>query len=433
MPRYSAAPRYLYDLLRLKRNTRRKRSELVVLQEKKLRAIVRHAYDNVTFYHRLFESRGIQPRDIESFDDLKKLPVVTKRDVQENVDDMISSRVDLSKCVRMKTSGSTGVPLTVVKERGYLNFQHAVSLRQSLECGERLRDKVAQIRWTGSASAQERAHNPKRPFYEKLGFLRNEWILADRVPLEGIVSFMSNYKPDVVVSYPALLQLIAERMRNTIHPRLVFSTAEILGKQTRALIKESFGSNIIDSYGCVEAGDIAWECPDTHDGYHINVDSVIVEFVKDEKTVAPGEEGEIVITNLSNYAMPFIRYKLGDSGSLGCEECSCGRTLPLMHVLSGRSNDFIVLPDGRRFPPWFFWNMIDYTGVTEFKIAQERIDLVRIWLKVPKGYEKNQVERTMAGLRSVFGEGVSTKIEIVDEIPRDNTGKLRNVTSSVSS
>jgi len=165
----------------------------------------------------------------------------------------------------------------------------------------------------------------------------------------------------------------------------------------------------------------------------MNVDSVIVEFVKDEETVAVGEDGDIVITNLFNYAMPFIRYKLGDVASLSCEECSCGRTLPLMHELSGRNNDFIVLPDGRRLPPWFFWNKIDYAGVSAFKIVQERIDLIRIWLKVPRGYEKNQVERTEAGLRSVFGEGVSTVIEIVDEIPRDNTGKLRNVTSNVSS
>lgn len=433
MPRYSAAPRFLRDLLQLKRNTRRKRSELVVLQKRKLRAIVRHAYENVRFYHRLLKSRDIQPRDIESFDDLSKLPLVTKKEVQENIDDMISSRVDLSKCVRMKTSGSTGVPLTILKERDDLNFQHAVSLRQSLECGERLRDKVIQIRWTGSASAQERAYNPQRPFYEKLGFLRNEWILADRVSLESIVNFMSVYKPDVIVSYPAILQLLAGRLRNTIHPRLVFSTAEILGRQTRALIEGSFDTNVIDSYGCVEAGDIAWECPETHDGYHMNIDSVVVEVVKDEETVAAGEEGEIVVTNLFNYAMPFIRYKLGDVGSLRCGECSCGRTLPLMHGLSGRSNDFIVLPDGRRLPPWFFWNMIDYAGVSGFRIVQERIDLIRIWLRAPKVYDKNQVERTMAGLRSVFGEGVSTMIEIVDEIPRDNTGKLRNVTSDVSS
>jgi len=140
-----------------------------------------------------------------------------------------------------------------------------------------------------------------------------------------------------------------------------------------------------------------------------------------------------VITNLFNYAMPFIRYKLGDVGRVGCEECSCRRTLPLMHGLSGGSNDFIVLPDGRRVPPWFFWNMIDYIGVSEFRIVQERIDLIRIWLKVPKGYEKKQVERTKASLRSVFGEGVSTMIEIVDEIPRNKTGKLRNVRSYVSS
>lgn len=433
MPRYSAAPRFLYDLLQLRRNTHRRRSELVALQEKKLRAIVRHAYDSVPFYHRFLESHGISPTEIRSISDLKKLPLVTKREVQENPYDMVSWKVDPSKCVKLKTSGSTGFPLTVIKGRDDLNFQHAVSLRQSLECGERLRDKVAQVRWTGSASAQERARNPQKPLYEKIGFLRNEWILADRVSWESIIDTLSLRKPDVIVSYPGILKPIAERAENKLHPRLVFSTAEILDKRTRTLIVESLGAQVIDSYGSVEAGDIAWECPQQHDGYHMNVDSVVVEFVRDEENVAAGEDGEIVITNLFNYAMPLIRYRLGDIGSLRAEECSCGRTLPLMQGLKGRCNDFIILPDGRELSPWFFWNMIDLNGVSEFRIVQEKTDVIRVWLKPTGRYGKEQAERSAMGLRRIFGEQVNTLIEVVDEIPRDSSEKQRSVVSHVSS
>lgn len=429
MGRYYVAPRFLYDLLALRRDTRRKRSELVAMQEKRLRAIVRHAYTTVPFYHRLLDTHNIKPTEIRTVDDLEKLPMVTKREVQENLGDMVSRQARVSECIEQKTSGSTGIPLTIFKDRNALDFQHAVSFRQSLECGERLRDKIAQVRWAGSASVPR---STRKPFYEHLGFLRNTWVLADQFSLEGIVDFLNLYKPDVIVSYPGILQMVAEGARSKIRPRLVFSTGEILSKRARALISEFFGARVIDSYGCVEAGDVAWECPQGHGRYHVNIDSLIVEFVSGGENVAAGEDGEIVLTNLFNYAMPLIRYRIGDVGSPSGEECSCGRTLPLMRSLRGRSNDFVVLPDGRKLSPWFFWNMIDLTGVSEFRIVQEKRDVIRVWLKVAGRYGKEQAERSAAGLRSVFGDEVNTMIEIADELSQDHSGKLRSVISNVS-
>jgi len=429
MRRYYAAPRFLYDLLELRRNTRRERSELVALQERRLRAIVRHAYASVPFYHRLWNAHKISPMEVRTVDDLKRLPFVTKKDVQENFGDMVSGLVKVSDCVEQKTSGSTGVPLKVLKDRNALDFQHAVSLRQSLECGERLRDRVAQVRWTGSASIPR---NAKKPFYERLGLLRNSWFLVDQHPLEGLVRLLNLYGPDVVVSYPGILEMIAENAGSRIRPRLVFSTGEILGKHVHALVSRSFGSRVIDSYGCVEAGDVAWECPLEQGSYHVNVDSVVVEIVREEENSMAGEDGEIVLTTLLNYAMPLIRYKIGDVGSLSGEECSCGRTLPLMHGLKGRCNDFVILPDGRKLSPWFFWNVIDLTGVSEFRIVQEKRGVIRVWLKATRTYGKEQVEKSAMGLRKVFGEQVNTLIEVVDEIPRDRSGKLRSVVSNVS-
>jgi phenylacetate-CoA ligase len=429
MGRYYAAPRFLCDLLALRRNIRRKRSELVALQEKRLRAIVRHAYATVPFYHRLLNTHNINPTEIRTVDDLEKLPMITKREVQENLGDMFSRQVGVSKCIAQKTSGSMGVPLTILKDRNALNFQHAVSFRQSFECGERLRDKVAQVRWTGSASVPR---STRKPFYEHLGFLRNTWVSADQFSLEGIVDLLNQYEPDVIVSYPGILQMVVESAKNKMSSRLVFSTGEILSEHMHALISEFFGARVIDSYGCVETGDIAWECPQGHGGYHMNIDSVVVEFVRSGENVAAGEDGEIVLTNLFNYAMPLIRYRIGDVGSPSGEVCSCGRTLPLMHSLRGRRNDFVVLPDGRKLSPWFFWNMIDLTGVSEFRIVQEKRNVVRVWLRIAGRYEKDQAERTAAGLRSVFGDEVNTMIEIVDELPQDHSGKLRCVISNVS-
>ena len=430
MRRFYSGINFLYNILSLRRNLRRKRSELVKLQEKKLRAIIRHAYQTVPFYHKLFKTHGIEPQAIRSVDDLWKLPMITKKDVQENFQNMISKSVKISDCIKQKTSGSTGLPLTILKDKNALDFQHAVSMRQFFECGGRLRDKVVQLRWTGAGAVPP---DVKKSYYWNYFPQKNLWILADRLPLKDIIEILNSYNPDVIVSYPGLLKLVAEIPNLKIRPRLIFSTAEILGKYVRTLIGESLGARVIDSYGCVEAGDIAWECPYGYRGYHMNVDSVVIEFVKEGQNVAPGEDGEVVLTTLFNYAMPLIRYRIGDVASFSDERCPCGITLPLMSSLKGRCNDFIVLPDGRELPPWLFWNSIDLTGVAGFRIIQEKIDVIRVLLKVSKSYEKKQVEKTTRGLKRIFGDQVELKIDIVNELPRDSSGKMRSVISKVRS
>jgi phenylacetate-CoA ligase len=116
---------------------------------------------------------------------------------------------------------------------------------------------------------------------------------------------------------------------------------------------------------------------------------------------------------------------------LSMEECSCGRTFPLMQGIQGRCNDFIVLPDGRQLSPWFFWNLIDLTDVSEFRIVQEKRDLIKVWLKPASVYERYRAEKSALDLQRVFGEQVNVIVEITDEIPRDYTKKLKNVLSHV--
>lgn len=428
MQRCYSAINFLYNLLALKRNLRRKKSELVELQEKKLRAIVKHAYETVPFYHKLFKTHKIAPETVRTVDDLRKLPMITKKEVQENFEGMFSKKVSVSNCMKQKTSGSTGLPLTILKDKNALSFQHAVSIRQSFECGERLSDKVVQLRWTGSGTVSA---DVEKPYYWNYFPLISLWILADRLPFKDIIDLLNFYKPDVIVSYPGLLKMVVESANIKTRPRLVFSTAEILGKNVRALISKVLGARVIDSYGCVEAGDIAWECPYGYEGYHINIDSVVVEFVNEGENVATGEDGEVVITTLFNYAMPLIRYRIGDVGSFSDENCPCGITLPLMRSLKGRCNDFIMLPDGRKLSPWFFWNSIDLTGVAQFRIVQEKIDVIRVLLKVAENYGKEQVDKTIKGLREVFGNEVDVMVDVVDELPQDNSGKMRSVISKI--
>jgi len=382
---------------------------------------------NVPFYHKLFDAYNVKPTDISTISDLKRIPIVTRKDVQRNFSNMISRKINTERCVKHKTSGTAGVPISVLLDNNAEKFRWTVSLRQFLECGGRLRDKQVQLRGYEAPIIPD---SKGKPFYEYIRFLRTEWIaIRGRIP--GFVTlFLEEYRPDVMVGYPSLFEMLSEMTRNEIKPRIIFCTGEVLSGHCRREMSSAFGARIIDSYGCTEVGDIAWECPEVDVGYHINADTVLVEFIKDGENVAPGEEGEIVLTNLFNYAMPLIRYNIGDVGVPSDEHCSCGRTLPLMQLLKGRSDDFIVLPDGKKLSPMCIKE--NFVEVSEYRMVQEKRDLIVVWLKMHEGYKDASVTRCVSALRKVIGENVGIKTRVVNEIPRDNSGKLRRIISKVN-
>jgi phenylacetate-CoA ligase len=340
---------------------------------------------------------------------------------------MISRKINAERCEKHKTSGTAGIPIAILLDNHAKKYRWAVSFRQFLECGGRLLDKQVQLR---GHEAPIIPNFKSKPFYEYIGLLRTEWI-AIRGSIPGFVThFLEEYRPDVMVGYPSLFEMLSEMISDTIKPRIIFCTGEVLSSYCRNVMNSTFGARIIDSYGCTEIGDIAWECPEEDIGYHVNADTVLVEFIKDGENVAPGEEGEIVLTNLYNYAMPLIRYNTGDVGVPSDEHCSCGRTLPLMQLLKGRSDDFIVLPDGKKLSPMCIKE--NFVEVSEYRIIQEKRNLIVIWLKMHDGYKDASVTWCASALRKVIGENVRIKPKVVNEIPRDNSGKLRRIISKVN-
>jgi phenylacetate-CoA ligase len=427
MRRYYVLPRVLTLFFALRRAISIEPSELAKLQLKRLKALIRHAQDNVPFYHRLFKMHKIQPTRINSLDDLRRIPIVSRKELQSNLVTALSKQANLARCIRHKTSGSSGIPLPVFTDLSAQEFRTAVSLRQFLECGGRLRDKQVQLRGMGASSMGAASG---KPIFEYMGILRTEWLTLARI-VNHTLDFLKAYQPDVMVGYPSLFQLLAETGKTQLNPRLLFSTGELLSSHCRALVESAFNAKMIDSYGCTEVGDIAWECPDTGLS-HINADSVLVEFVRDGEPVAPGEEGEIVLTSLINSAMPFIRYNIGDIGISSDETCPCGRQLPLMELLKGRADDFITLPDGTKLSPLGILNMENFPEVKEYKVIQERRNLVQIWLRMEHNYASASVTQCMAALSHVLGDDVEIQPRIVKEIPRDSSGKLRRIISKVT-
>jgi len=181
-----------------------------------------------------------------------------------------------------------------------------------------------------------------------------------------------------------------------------------------------------------EFGNIAWECRE-HSGYHINADNKFVDFVRGEEPVSLGEHGEIVCTSLNNYAMPLIRYKLGDIGIPQEGGCSCGAVLPLMRLIEGRTDELLSTVDGRIVTPLIFfpYPFSNYEGIYQFKVIQEKIDKILIQLVVEDGDKTydDVLENARKEIKNVFGDSMQVEFEFLDEIKPDPSGKLRKIIS----
>lgn len=405
-----------------------KASELKKIQEKKLRAIVKHAYENVKFYHQKFDSARIKPNDIKTVEDLGKLPIITKSEVQKNFNQFVARDVRIDKCRIAHTSGSTGAPLTVIFDNKAQDFIQANELRRFFECGGKFRDRWAL--YTGTSPGGP----PRNFFFEHFGIFERKRFsdVEDSLPI------IEKYRPDVISGYASLIELAARAIQEKeirIQPRIIFSAGELLDRKRRELINSTFQVDVFDWYGSVESGyDIAWECTQ-HEGYHINMDAAVIEFIRDGENVAAGEEGEIVFTGLFNYAMPLIRFNVEDIGTPSDERCPCGRELPLMKMVGGRAEDYIVLPSGKILSPLTIWDTSAFPhldGISRFRIIQEKRDEFTVLLVLLRGYGKDVVVQFEEGLKKVLKEDVKVKINVLDAIPRDRSGKLRRIISKVS-
>ena len=420
--------RALYNLRALRKNTWLSSAELEKMQLKRLRNLLSYADENVRFYHQRFKQAKFNPKNMKSVEDLCNIPVLTKADVQKNFDSLVSKRVDVEKCSKEVTSGSTGNPLAILTDKRSSYILGANRLRHYVENGGRLfKDKYALL----TVVRKPVKRTALGSLLEHLGIFKKVKF-STQSPIEEVLKNLVEFGPDVIDSYPSFLILLArelEERKKWVSPRLMFGFGEMLDDNSRKIINSAFGTEILDTYGCVEAGDVAWECSE-HIGYHINEDLITTEFVKDNEPVAAGESGEIILTPLWNYAMPLIRYKIGDVGKPCDESCPCGRGLPLMKILEGRFEDFIILPNGKIISPLNNLTYFDnFECVAEYRIIQERTDKLVLQVVLKEGYKENVFEKFKDNFINEFGEDVTIEIEVLDSIPR--MGKFRRVVSKI--
>ncbi len=411
--------------------------KLRLFQEKRLRQVVKYAYEFVPFYHQSFKEAGITPKDVRGIEDLSKLPIIKKDVFRRQVPQKIVSReFNPYNLKKVRTSGSTGKPFEVFITGREDAWRKAIYMRANISCGQRPMD-----RWIVMTSPHH--FHDTTNIQRKLGIYSQKCISLFESTEEKI-NQIAAIKPDIIDGYSQSLFLLSKEIKRigleTITPKIMFGSSELIHPQSRRFMENVFGAPFCDQYGAAEVDRSAWQCLE-REGYHMDVDSVITEFVdKDGNNVSGGERGEIVFTSLFNFAMPFIRYAIGDVGAPSGDSCSCWRSLPLMKLIEGRKDSFLRLPGNRVVSPMVFNFAMStfkyYSAIDQYYIRQRKIDFFEVALKMVDCslVDKDIASEFEAHFKKFFNVGedeLHFEVSFVDEIPLSPTGKLLSVTSDL--
>lgn len=418
---------------RLERSQWFTREQLHELQLRKLRSLVGAALERTEFYA---EFAGVaawwRPNTLE---DLRRLPLLDKDAISDHRE-QLTNRQAPGGVIRYRTGGSSGKPLIFYIDRRRQAYDKAARIRTHTWWQIGLGDREAYI-WNAPVelNKQDRVKRVRDRLINEQLFAASE---LSPQSIGGFVDALRRFRPDCLFGYPSAISLLCALARDAgltlddLPVRVVFSTAEVLYEHQKRMISESFGgAKIADGYGSREAGFIAHECPEGR--MHITSENVIVEVVRDGRPVGCGEDGEIVVTQLDNFALPFIRYRTGDVGQLSDERCPCGRGLEIMKVVKGRSNDFLIAPDGH----WVHGSAVHAAlsgipGIVNFQLRQGADRHVRILLVTDGQFPADGESKLLAGIRGRLGPGGSAAVEYRRDIPPGPAGKHRYVISELS-
>jgi phenylacetate-CoA ligase len=397
------------------------------LQEQRLRALVRDAYERVPFYRRRFEEVGLTPDAVRTLEDLPKIPTTTKDMLRKTpMADLVATGADPARLDVVRTSGSTGSPLRILRGPREVAWHRAAGLRIFRELGFRWTDRTLEIRALAG------------PTYlvQSLGLAPKRWVSILDTP-EAQMQALLDYRPHVVCAgagtlHDLALTILAARVTPPV-PRLIISDSEPLRPDTRALVRRALGVAPLDVYGLVELSNFAWQCEE-RSGLHVSADTHLVEVLADDGPAAPGTPGRIVCTDLLARTMPLLRYETGDRAALASGRCPCGRTLPMLTDLVGREGDVIALPDGRRlYWPYFHETFARYEGLERYQVIQDDPSGLRVRVLAPAERYPGLVRGLQAELSRQIPAAMRVAFEPWGQGTADPSAKFRPVLSMVRS
>ncbi len=397
----------------------------------RLRSFLQDIGQRVPYYRELFQREGFNPTAIQALTDLHALPLLTKPLIRENIERLKAEGHGL--LTRYNTGGSSGEPLIFYMGKARKSHDVAAKWRATRWWGVDIGDREIVV-WGSpiELSAQDRMRRMRD------ALLRSRLLPAFEMSpanLDRFVDAIRAYRPAMLFGYPSSLALIAGHARSKglamdrLGVRVAFVTSEKLYDEQRATISTVFGCPVANGYGARDAGFIAHECPSG--SLHISAEDLIVETVRADGTpTEPGEAGEIVITHMATGEFPWVRYQTGDVGILSDERCACGRSLPILKEVQGRTTDFVVAMDGTVMHGLaLIYTVRDLPGVKSFKIVQESIEHTDVQVVAGPGFTEADEARIKRDFRARLGQSVRVTVRRVAEIAPEKSGKFRYVVS----
>jgi phenylacetate-CoA ligase len=409
------------------------RERLESLRFARLRTLLQHAAHHVPYYRGLFTQLKFAPSNMRALGDIARLPFLAKADIRHNLEALKSDQAH--GLVRFNTGGSSGEPLIFYLGSERISHDVAAKWRAMRWWGVDIGDPEIVV-WGSpiELGAQDRLRAVRD------ALMRTQLLPAfemSEAKLDEFIACIRRRRPKMLFGYPSALAHIAGHAErrgialDDLGVKVAFVTSEKLYDEQRTRIETTFGCAVADGYGSREAGFIAHQCP--AGAMHITAEDIIVEIADESgRPVGAGCPGEIVVTHLATRDFPFIRYKTGDIGVYSDEACACGRGLPLLKKVDGRTTDFVVAQDGTVMHGLALIYVVrDIAGIRQFKIIQESLKKTCVLLVTDHGFSEKDIETIRKGIGKRLGSSVHVGIERVAEIPRESSGKFRYVVSHV--
>ena len=414
--------------------------ELEKNQLRKIKKIVSHAYQNTPFYKEKYDKVNFNPQDINSLNVISQIPILTKEEIRLNLKNMISKNIDSIYLKKMYTGGSTGKPLMLYHDIRNSNLMNALNFRMLSWWG--LGSIPIGIKIFHIWGLSETNQNQMFDYQSSWDKFRTNYTYFNAFDMsEQKLNQWGNYwhkhQPDLVISYTSALFEFSKFLLNNrkfkIRPKAIWSTSEPLFDFQKIIIEKAFKTKVFSQYGLNEIHHIAADCI-YQEGMHINAENRIVEILDQNQKPSFENPGTIVITDLSNYAMPLIRYNTEDTTKRLNKSCSCGNNLPLIDYVTGRICDIIILPDGKKVHWQFFYLELKLFSneIRNFQVHQKEINKIEIKL-IPS--KKVKIHHIIPELKKKISSGLDNQIivtiKIVDYIEKEKSGKFRFIKSSV--
>ena len=427
-------------LKEMRHNDHLTEEELYGIQAVKLQMLVRHCYDTVPYYTRLFNNLGIRPEQIRTREDLKVLPVLTKQIVRDNYNDLLSTTVDSKRLRHQSTGGSTGTPLKFCTDTKEWSTWKASTLRAWEWYGLNFGDKIFSL-GGNSINRKDRFFSLKG-MYDRIIMRNHKYSSADVSDecMQRHYEAMMKLKPSALRGHGSALYILAryiEKKQLPVCPiRVVLTTGEVLVADYRRKLQEVFKAPVYDAYGAADGGILSHECPN-HEGLHISEEACVIEITDSNGSPLPdGQIGQVCTTDLDNYAFPFLRYLVGDMAYVKKEKCSCGRPSRLIGEVLGRNGRLVYNKQGVPISPTMLpimlypqlnYHIVEhqklYYKIDKFQIRQDSSGDILILLKLLDPTEpKEQFNYILDNYKKHF-IGSDVNMKFVDEIPCMPSGK----------